>query len=332
MALVFDRDFDPRHGQSVTVAPGVRRVTANNPGPFTFGGTNTFLIGGDPIAVLDPGPADPVHLEALLEAIGSAGVAHILVSHTHRDHSPAARLLQARTGAPILAAGPHRPARPLLADGADHLRLDAGADLDFAPDAMLADGEIVEAEGYRLEAIATPGHAANHLAFALLGTAALFSGDHVMGWSTTAIAPPDGSMGDYLNSLDKLLARPESLYFPAHGSAIENAPAYVRGLKAHRKMREAAILDRLARGDRTIPELVATIYRDLDPRLGGAAALSTLAHLEHLVGRSQVIAEGPPGLLARYSPAGASSDGGVSAGTSSVAGVAGATGGASGAA
>jgi len=307
MALQFNRDFVPHTGQAVEVAPGVRRVTAPNPGPFTFHGTNTFLIGGDTLAVLDPGPADGVHIDAVVKAIGGARVGHILVSHTHRDHSPGAPLLKARTGAPVVAAGPHRPARPPRTD--EELLLDTGGDLDFLPDERLADGEIVEAPGYRLQAVATPGHTANHLAFALLGTEILFSGDHVMGWSTTVVAPPDGSMADYMASLDRLLDRPERVYLPAHGGAIENAQAYVRGLRAHRKMREAAILEGLSRGDGTIPELVARVYQALDPRLTGAAALSTLAHLEDLVARGLVIAEGEPTLDSAYWAAAAAGSG-----------------------
>jgi glyoxylase-like metal-dependent hydrolase (beta-lactamase superfamily II) len=300
MALQFNRDFAARTGEPVEVAPGVRRVTAPNPGPFTFKGTNTFLIGGRELAVLDPGPADPAHVEAVVKAVGRARVAHILVSHTHRDHSPAARLLSERTGAPVLAAGPHRSARP--ARPGEQLRLDASADLEFKPDIQLAGGVIVEGEDYRLQAIATPGHAANHLAFALLGSDLLFSGDHVMGWATTVVAPPDGSMADYLDSLERLLERPEHTYAPAHGGTIVNAHAYVRGLRSHRKMREAAMLEGLRRGDRTIPDIVARVYQGLDAKLTGAAALSTLAHLEDLVTRGQVVTEGLPVLDGRYSP------------------------------
>ena len=302
MALEFDRNFDPRHGEAVEVAPGVRRVTAPNAGPFTFHGTNTHLIGEGEIAVLDPGPDDPAHVEAILRAVDSARVAHILVSHTHRDHSPAARPLQARTGAPILAAGPHRAARELRPG--ESARLDAGADLGFSPDETLADGAIAEGAGYRLEAIATPGHTANHLAFGLLGRDLIFSGDHVMGWSTTIVAPPDGSMADYMRSLDRLLARPERRYLPAHGGEIADGPRTVRALKAHRDMREAAIIERLRAGDRTLPELVEHIYVGLDPRLAPAAALSALAHLEDLFARGIVASDGPPTLAGRYWPAG----------------------------
>lgn len=302
MSLVIRRDFDPRHGEAVPVAPGVRRITAPNPGPFTFQGTNTFLIGKGELAVLDPGPDDPAHRDALLLAIGGAKVAHILVSHTHRDHSPGARPLQARVGAPILAAGPHRPARPV--QPGEQMRLDAAADTEFTPDETLADGALLEGGGYRLEVVATPGHAANHLAFALLGEDLLFSGDHVMGWATTVVAPPDGSMSDYMASLDRLLARPESVYLPAHGGEIRDAHGHVRGLRTHRRMRERAILERLAQGDRTIPEIVARIYGGLDPRLAGAAAMSTYAHLEDLVARGVVATHGVPALGGRYYPAG----------------------------
>jgi glyoxylase-like metal-dependent hydrolase (beta-lactamase superfamily II) len=300
MAMQFNRSFEPLTGEAVVVAPGVRRVTAPNPGPFTFTGTNTFLIGGRDIAILDPGPADPGHIEAVMNAVGDARVRLILVSHTHRDHSPGARILQQRTAAPVLAAGPHRSARPVRPG--EELRLDASADLEFEPDEHLSDDAIVEIEHYRLQAIATPGHTANHLAFALLGSDLLFSGDHVMGWATTVVAPPEGSMRDYMDSLEVLLTRPEDTYLPAHGGPIASAHAYVRALRSHRKMREGAILDALRRGDRTIPDIVARVYQGLDARLTGAAALSTLAHLEDLVGRGHVVTEGQAVLDGRYSP------------------------------
>ena len=299
MTLAFNRAFEPRYGEAVDVAPGVRRITARNPGPFTFLGTNTFLIGAGEIAVLDPGPADPAHIEAILHETRGGDIAQILVSHTHRDHSPGARLLRERTGAPILAAGPHRLARPLMA-GSEAERLDAAADWDFRPDIALSDGAVVEGREHHLEALATPGHAANHLAFALLGTDLLFSGDHVMGWATTVVAPPDGAMADYMASLERLRARPERRYLPAHGAAIEDAGPYVRALHAHRKMRETTILERIRSGDRTIAEVVSRVYADLDPRLLPAAALSTLAHLEHLVDQGIIATEGGADLDGRY--------------------------------
>jgi glyoxylase-like metal-dependent hydrolase (beta-lactamase superfamily II) len=294
-------DFNPRHGNAVEVAYRVRRVTAPNAGPFTLHGTNSFLIGERKIAVLDPGPADSGHVDALMRSIGDADVAHILVSHSHRDHSPAARMLRERTGAPILAAGPNpAPRRPRPGEDAP---LDAGGDVDFVPDVTLGDGSVVEGADYRLEAIATPGHASNHLAFALPDAGLIFSGDHVMGWSTTVVAPPDGSMSHYMSSLDRMLARRERLYLPAHGDEIVDGPARVRALKAHRKMREAAILEGLRRGRGSIAELVERVYQGLDPRLVPAASLSTLAQLEDLVARGVVAADGPPTLTARYWPA-----------------------------
>jgi glyoxylase-like metal-dependent hydrolase (beta-lactamase superfamily II) len=301
MSLMFDRDFDPRHGEPVAVAPLVRRITAPNPGPFTFRGTNTFLVGGDRLIVIDPGPDDDRHMEALLAAIGPSKVEAILITHSHADHVPGARPLQAATGAPILAAVLQQD--PASSAGSD-LRLDAAADDRFAPDVRLVDGEVVDGDGFALEVIATPGHASDHLAFAMRDTGILFSGDHVMGWSTTVVAPPDGSMQAYMASLERLLARPERTYLPAHGGAIGKAHAYVRGLRTHRRMRERAIRERLSLGDTTIAEMVAEIYRDVDPRLHRAAALSTLAHLQDLVARGLAAASDEPGLDARYWPLG----------------------------
>ncbi len=286
MALDFNRTFDPRYGEAVEVAPNVRRLTAANSGPFTFTGTNSFIIGEGRVAILDPGPDDPGHVRALLDAVAGEKLEAILVSHTHRDHSPGARILREATGAPVLAAGPHVAARPLQAGETN--RLDASADHDFMPDEILADGVQIDIGDVRLEAVATPGHTANHLAFALPEAGILFSGDHVMAWSTTIVAPPDGAMGDYMASLERLLARDEQLYLPAHGGPVTDPARYVRGLRAHRKMRERAILERLQKGDRTIAGIVQNIYRDVDPNLHGAAALSVLAHLEELVARGLV--------------------------------------------
>ena len=286
MALEFDTRFAAAHGEAVPVAPQVVRMTAPNPSPFTFHGTNSYLIGSDTLAVLDPGPDDDQHLAALLSAIGGRPVSHILVSHTHRDHSPLAARLAAATGAPTAGYGPHRPARPLRAG--EEVRMDASGDIDFNPDIVLADDALVAGDGFALRALHTPGHCANHLAFALEGTGVTFSGDHVMAWATTIVAPPDGAMSDYMASLDRLIARDDTMLLPGHGGAVTSPPAFMRGLKGHRKMRERAILERLRGGDRTIPEIVAAIYRDTDPRLHGAAGLSVLAHIEDLVARGLV--------------------------------------------
>ncbi|WEX07801.1 MBL fold metallo-hydrolase [Chelativorans sp. AA-79] len=301
MALEFDTHFEPRYGEPVDIAPGVKRITVRNPSPFTFHGTNSYLVDrGGALAVVDPGPDDPAQLEALLQAIGGRPVSHIFVSHTHRDHSPLARRLAEITGARIAAEGPHRPARPLAIGEVSPL--DASADLDFHPDIALADDMLVEGDGWSIRAVHTPGHAANHSAFALEGTGITFSGDHVMAWSTTIVAPPDGAMADYMASLDKLIARNDRLLLPGHGGPVSRPQQFLRGLKTHRRMRERAILERLAAGDRTIAEVVRAIYRDTDPRLHGAAALSVLAHLEDLAARGRVRSQGAPSLDAVFLP------------------------------
>ena len=300
MALEFETRFDPAYGEAIQVAPDVLRVTVNNPSAFTFHGTNSYIVGKSTLAVIDPGPEDDAHLRALLKAIDGRPVSHIFVSHTHRDHSPLAVSLARETGALVCAEGPHRAARPLRIGETNPL--DASADTDFVPDHALADDELVEGENWGIRAIHTPGHAANHAAFALENTGILFSADHVMAWATSIVAPPDGAMSDYMASLDRLLARDDTVFFPGHGSRVKNPQCFMRGLKAHRKMRERAILDRIMRGDRTIPEMVAAIYRDTDPRLHGAAALSVLAHLEDLVARGAVTTETAPSIDAIYLP------------------------------
>jgi glyoxylase-like metal-dependent hydrolase (beta-lactamase superfamily II) len=296
----FDLAFEPRHGQPVVAAPGVIRVTAANPGPFTFHGTNTYLVGDRRLAVIDPGPDDETHLAALLSAIGRREVSHVLVTHTHADHSPLARRLARLTGATLAGEGPHRAARPLHIGEANPL--DASADRDFAPDLALRHGDRIDGDGWSLEAVATPGHAANHLAFALQDAGILFSGDHVMAWSTSIVAPPDGAMADYMSSLETVLARPETTYLPGHGGVLDKAKEFVRALRTHRKMRETAILARIRAGDRRIPAIVKAIYRDTDPRLHGAAALSVLAHVEDLVAAGKVESSGPPSLEGEYAP------------------------------
>ena len=295
--------FEPRYGEAVEVEPGVVRVTARNRGPFTGAGTNSYVVGSSSLAVIDPGPDDAEHLEALKAAIGGRPVTHIVITHTHADHSPLAARLVALTGATTCAEGPHRAARRLH-EGETNA-LEASADRAFRPDRTLAHGERIEGNGWALETVLTPGHTANHSAFALEGTGVLFSGDHIMGWSTTIVAPPDGSMKDYMDSLETLLARDDRLYLPGHGGAVEKPQHFVRAVKGHRLMREGAILDRLRAGDRTIAAVVAQVYRSVDARLHGAAALSVLAHLEALVEQGRVVSHGPPSLHAEFEPAGA---------------------------
>jgi glyoxylase-like metal-dependent hydrolase (beta-lactamase superfamily II) len=297
----FKTAFEPAHGSAVQAAPDILRVTANNPGPFTFHGTNSYVAGRRSVAVIDPGPDDEAHLRVLLEAIGGRDVSHILVTHTHVDHSPLAARLKQITGAPVLAQGPHRPARPLNLGEIN--ALDASADRDFMPDIALAHRDLVEAEDFTFEAVHTPGHTANHMAFAIAGQNLLFSGDHVMAWATSIVAPPDGAMSDYMASLDTLLARAETLYLPGHGGPVTKAHEFVRALRAHRRMRESAILGRVRAGDRTIGKIVSAIYKDTDPRLHGAAALSVLAHMEDLLASGRIISDGPASLAGHYEPA-----------------------------
>lgn len=300
MTLEFDTSFLPAYGEAVEVAPGVRRITVENPSAFTFYGTNSYVVGSDTLAVVDPGPEDEAHYRALLRAIGGRPVSHIFVSHTHRDHSPLAARLKAETGATVAAEGPHRAARPLRIGEINPL--DASADTDFQPDLVLADGARTDGDGWSITTIHTPGHAANHAVFALEGTGILFSADHVMAWATSIVAPPDGAMSDYMASLDKLLGRDDRLFLPGHGGPLAKPATFMRGLRTHRKMRERAILERLRAGDRTIAEMVAAIYRDVDPQLHGAAGLSVLAHIEDLVGRGIVSADDEVSIDGRFRP------------------------------
>jgi glyoxylase-like metal-dependent hydrolase (beta-lactamase superfamily II) len=296
--IPFDKRFNLAPGKVEEVYPGVRRLLCNNPGPFTFKGTVSYIVGRDRVAIIDPGPLDEAHIEALLDAVRNEMVTHILVTHTHRDHSPAAERVKAATGAPTFGEGPHRAARDLHLDEAQ--RLDAGGDHDFHPDFKLVDAEVVAGDGWSFEAIATPGHTANHMAFALQGSEIIFSGDHVMAWSTPVVAPPDGAMGAYMASLEKLLRRPETTYFPGHGGAVRDAPRFVESYIRHRRGREQSILSRLTDGSSDIPTLVQAIYVGLDPRLAKAAGLSVFAHLEDLVTRGLIVTDGAPSLNGVY--------------------------------
>ena len=301
MALDFDVSFEPAYGEAVMVAPGVIRITANNPGPFTFHGTNSYLVGRDSLAVIDPGPDNDDHYDALLKAINGRPVSHIFVSHTHRDHSPLAARLKLAAGAVVCAEGRHRPARALRIGEINPL--DASADTDFMPDLVLHDGTTVAGDGWTLRTVLTPGHAANHAAFSLEGSDVLFSADHVMAWSTTIVAPPDGAMSDYMASLERLLERDDRMFLPGHGGPVAKPRAFLQGLKSHRKMREQAIVECVRQGDRSVGDIVKAIYRDTDPRLHGAAGLSVLAHLEDLVAEGSVATEGELSLEGRFRPA-----------------------------
>ncbi|NEH98483.1 MBL fold metallo-hydrolase [Rhizobium johnstonii] len=297
----FDLAFEPAYGQAVPVVSGVERVTVNNPGPFTFFGTNSYIVGASSVAVIDPGPEDEAHFQALMAALAGRAVTHIFVSHTHRDHSPLAGRLQAATGAVTVGQGPHRPARPLR-DGEINPFAES-SDLSFVPDITLGDGESLSGDGWSLRAVLTPGHTANHAAFALQGRDILFTGDHVMAWSTSIVAPPDGSMADYMASLERLMEREDRLLLPGHGGPVMEPAGFLRALKAHRLRREQSVLARVQAGDTQIAEMVKVIYRDTDPKLHGAAALSVLAHIEDLLERGEIAADGPPSLAALYRPA-----------------------------
>jgi len=277
------KDIDKPYAEAERIAPLVRRVLARNPSPFTYTGTQTYIVGdGADVAVIDPGPAEDEHIAAILSAVGEARIAAICCTHTHRDHSPAAAPLQALTGAPVVGCA----ALTLEDDGP---RADAAFDPDYRPDRVLQDGETIGGDGWTLEAVATPGHTSNHVCFALPETGAMFTGDHVMGWSTSVVSPPDGDMTDYLASLQKLYEREQdSVYFPAHGPAVEKPRQLVRGMIGHRRQRERQILKQIEAGHGTVAAMVPQMYKGVDKRLWPAAGRSVLAHLLDLERRSLV--------------------------------------------
>src|SRR5947209_18451104 len=292
--IPFRREFSFEYGRLEPVAPMIRRIMARNPSPFTFRGTGTYVVGHGEVAVIDPGPDLAEHVEALVAGLAGEHVAHILVTHTHRDHSPAARALQAATGAPTFGFGPHAGGN--RGDPA----VEEGGDWDFVPDRTVSDGDRIAGKRWVFEAVHTPGHTSNHLCFALPESGILFSGDHVMGWSTSVIAPPDGDMAAYMASLDKLLGRRDTVYWPTHGPAITEPQRHVRAFIAHRRERESGIIDCLRAGVETIDGMVERLYLGLNPALRGAAGRSVLAHLIDLTGRDIVAVDGPTTVDAHY--------------------------------
>ena len=286
--IPYVREIDVEYGRCDRVSPLIRRVIADNPGPFTYTGTGTYIVGRGEVAVIDPGPELPEHLAAILKAVEGERVTDIVVTHTHADHSPLAAPLAAATGA--LTWG-----RPAPAGRDDAFRMDEAHDRGFRPDREVADGERIAGPGWTLEAIATPGHASNHVCYALSEENALFSGDHVMGWSTTVVSPPDGDMGDYYASLEKVAARGFSMLWPTHGPPVTEVAPFLAAYKAHRLARERQILEQLAAGHTRIRDMVPVIYADVDPRLHPAAAHSVLAHMIHLVRAGVVETDGEPG-------------------------------------
>ncbi|HVB17410.1 MAG TPA: MBL fold metallo-hydrolase [Stellaceae bacterium] len=292
--IPYRRDIVFEYGRLEPVAPGIRRIVARNPGPFTFKGTGTYVVGEGEVAVIDPGPDLAEHVAALRASLAGEQVTHILVTHTHRDHSPAAKALKEATGAPTYGFGPHAGGRRGEAGSEE------GGDWDFTPEFVVHDGDEIAGAKWRIEAVHTPGHTSNHLCFALPDAGVLFSGDHVMGWSTSVIAPPDGDMAAYMASLDKLLARPDQVYWPTHGPAITEPARHVRAFIAHRREREAGIVDCLKSGVETVDSLVERLYVGLNPALRPAAARSVLAHLIDLIARNIVAADGPATVAAHY--------------------------------
>lgn len=267
----FLSEFDPRYGESVAVAPGIERVVAHNPSKFTAWGTGTYLVGTDELAIIDPGPHDPAHLDALLRAVGRRTVTHLLITHTHADHSPAAAALRDATGAPTYGFGPH-PA------DADELTEEHG-DLAFAPDHVIRDGDVIDGDGFRFECLHTPGHISNHVCYAEVLRRCVFTGDHVMGWSTTVVSPPAGRMDDYMSSLHRLAERDDLVLYPTHGPPIPEPHRYLAELIEHRLLREQEILAQLELGPAEVGDLVAAIYAEVRPELHEPAGRSVLAHL-----------------------------------------------------
>jgi glyoxylase-like metal-dependent hydrolase (beta-lactamase superfamily II) len=312
-ALHFDQSLPAVYGVAERLSPRIQRLLAPNPSPFTFRGTGVYIVGdAKNVAVIDPGPNEPGHIASLLAAIDGRKVDHIFITHTHRDHSPAAAPLKAATGAKTYGYGPHIffPIHPQLArepaagtfpisvlrthgeGGAvpEEGIVDESGDRDFAPDVTVRDGDVISGDAYALQCVFTPGHTSNHMCYALEEDKALFTGDHVMGWSTTVVAPPDGDMGDYLRSLEKLIARRDHILYPTHGSPIAKPGSFLRAYLAHRRMRETQIARALHRGRETVPALVETLYAGLNPALRRAATLTVEAHLKHMIEEGRVAA------------------------------------------
>ena len=283
--IPFQKHLEFEYGRVDQLSPLVRRVIASNPGPFTFHGTGTYIVGRGQVAVIDPGPADSGHIDAILEATRGETITHIPVTHTHVDHSPGCALLQQHTGARTYAYDKHGAGRP--PDESDF-----GADWQFEPDVKLADGETLKSDNWSLSAIYSPGHAANHLSFYLAEERALFCGDAVMGWSTTIVSPPDGNMVDYMQTLDRLLVRDDSIYYPTHGAPVTSPQSYVQALYDHRLEREQQVIDCVNAGVHTIDAMLPVIYNELDPAMYPAAARSLLATIECLVAKKQLRFDG----------------------------------------
>lgn len=297
MTIPFSKDLAFEYGVAHRVAPKIRRIVAKNPSPFTLYGTGTYIVGEGEVAAIDPGPDDPAHIDAIVAELAGETLTHIFVTHTHRDHSPGTKLLQAALGGESYGFGPHGSGWP-----EPGVEVEEGGDYDFTPNRRLHDADIIDGPGFSVEAVHTPGHCSNHMCFRLREERILFCGDHVMGWSTTVVAPPDGDMQAYMKSLRKLLGAGDTLYVPTHGPTIANPDPFVEAYIAHREDRERQILDCLGRGVSGVTAMVKDMYADVDPRLHPAAARSVLAHLIHLVETGRAESDGPPTLDAPYAP------------------------------
>jgi glyoxylase-like metal-dependent hydrolase (beta-lactamase superfamily II) len=287
MAIPFIREFEPHYGELVRVTPGISRVVANNPGPFTFKGTGVYIVGGTDVAVIDPGPDMPEHVEALKRALAGKRVTHILVTHCHSDHSPAAKPLKEWSGAKTYAFGPHGSGYD-----ASEAKVEAGGDMDFMSDVRVKDGEIISGNGFTFECVHTPGHTSNHMCYALREEKALFTGDHIMGWSTTVVTPPDGNMAQYIASVRKLETRDDAVLYPTHGAPVTDPKPFLAAYVAHRLDRERQVIAAIRDGLDTIPAMVARMYADVDKRLHPAASRSVLAHLIQLENEGRVKHDG----------------------------------------
>lgn len=295
MAIPFDRSFDVPAGANIQASPLIHRVLAPNPGPFTFKGTGVYIVGENDVAVIDPGPDIPQHIDALKRALDGRRVTHILVTHTHSDHSPAARPLKEWSGAPTYAFGPHGAGK-----AEEGVKVEEGGDMQFVPDVLVKDGDILSGNGFTFECVFTPGHTSNHMCYALKEEKSLFTGDHVMGWSTTVVTPPDGDMRAYMASLKKLLARNDATLWPTHGGPLRGPKPFLQAYIDHRLEREAQVLACVREGINTVPAMVARMYADVDSRLHPAAARSVLAHLIQLTQEGRVVADPAATAGARY--------------------------------